>query len=140
MSWNSSKSDIRAPVSRSNPPSILEMWNHCLPCSPSYVADSQAKEVSQIRRPTLSIVKMMCCPKAPLTTPDMRWGTEHEDLTMSACQFHSTLTIKLSSANLSSDVGLYKLRPPLMDFSNVSAVEIKRPYEDINSMIQQLYR
>lgn len=41
---------------------------------------------------------------------------------------------------MSSDVGLHKLWPPLMDFSNVSAVEIKRPSGNINSMIQQLYR
>lgn len=82
ISWNSSKSGIRAPVSRSTPPSTLEIWNHCSPCSPPCVADSTAEEVSQIRRPTLSIVKMMCCPKALLTTPDMRWGTQHEEATM----------------------------------------------------------
>ncbi|KAL7388224.1 hypothetical protein ABVT39_009441 [Epinephelus coioides] len=60
---------------------------------------------TNIEKPTVSTVRKMCYPTALVTTPDMRWGIEHEEAARSVYQakqapHHTDLKIELSGFNI----------------------------------------
>ncbi len=60
---------------------------------------------TNIEKPAVSTVKKICYPTALLTTPDMRWGTEHEETARNAYQakqapHHTDLKIELSGFSI----------------------------------------